>query len=107
MGKNLAYKVIRINGGVIALFDSVGKLSNELKFTFYEDLQAPAVKIGDNYILLTKELLLYLKENSKLYVLLSPASDYDYSDWKGAYQLDEVAIGKLLALFELEEKESN
>jgi hypothetical protein len=104
---NVAYKVVRIDGGVIVLFDSLGNLSNELEFTLFEELNVPAIKIGDNFVLLTKELLLYMRENNKLYVLLSPASEYDFSDWKGAYQLDEVAVGKLLALFELEEKKEN
>jgi hypothetical protein len=97
----IAYKVLEIKGGIIAMFDEVGFLPPTLEITILKDLEVPSLKIGDHFVPIPRDLLSHLKENNKLYVLESKISEYYHSDWKGTYEIDKLAIAELLAVLKV------
>ena len=108
----VVYKIIEIKGGIIAMFDEVGSLPPTLEITALEDLGVPSLKVGEHYIPIPRDLLFYLKENNRLYVLESKISEYYSSEWKGTYEIDKLAIAELLAVLKVieskqEEKDGN
>ena len=99
----IAYKVLEIKGGIVAMFDEVGFLPPTLEITILEELGVPSLKIGEHFVPIPRDLLSYIKDNNKLYVLQSKISEYHHSDWKGTYEIDELAIAELLAVLKVVE----
>jgi hypothetical protein len=107
----IAYKVLEIKGGIVAMFDEVGFLPPTLEITILEELGVPSLKIGEHFVPIPRNLLSHLKENNKLYVLESKISEYYHSDWKGTYEIDKLAIAELIAVLKIvegrQQKEEN
>ena len=97
----IAYKVLEIKGGIVAMFDEVGFLPPTLEITILEELGVPSLKIGEHFVPIPRDLLSYLKENNRLYILHSKISEYHHSDWKGTYEIDKLAIAELIAVLKV------
>jgi len=108
---NVCWKVLRVRGGVIALFPEDFSLK-EGSVAIDSDELGVHLQIDEEIrMYLTESLIVYLQDNPKIHLAYNPVEAYDFTVWKGTVELDKNALEKIFVAIsvasELKGKDDN
>ena len=97
-----AYKVVRVKDGVVAMFEEEVSLQDSEVVKIDVSEKGIFLSVGeDKRIFLNPGLILFLKENPRVYFLYSPRNFYDFSSWRGVVEVDQEVMDKLVFALEM------
>ena len=96
-----AYKYLKMNGGLLAVFEKGISFSQGLPLNIIMIENDPYLKIGqDHYIRLDKETIECLESCNRIHIAVSDLFESRIT-LQGTIEIDDVAKGKLLAYVEM------
>lgn len=92
--KNIAYKAIFVEDGVIFLFQNVSHFSAE-EVRIRSNDKDLFIELGDNIVNLTGKIIDKLLKNKTLFLYKAPKDSYDSDTIPIAFEIETAALDKL------------
>ena len=92
--KNVAYKAIFVEDGVIFLFENVSHFSAQ-EVRIKSNDKGLFIELGENIVNLTKKIIDKLLKNKTLFLYKAPEDSYDSDTTPIAFEIESAALNKL------------
>lgn len=97
-----AYKYMKMNGGLLAVFEKSIVFGSRLTLDVVSIEHNPYLKIGrDHFLRLDNETIECLKGCNNIYIAVSDHFE-SHMTFQGTVAIDDISIGKVLAYIEME-----
>lgn len=97
-----AYKYMKMNGGLLAIFEKEISFSSGLSLDVVRIENDPYLKIGRiHYIRLDEETIEYLENCNRIHIAVSDLFESRIT-LQGTIEIDDISKGKLLAYVEMD-----